>query len=77
MQTTTTNRIPLLRSISRRQQIAAGCSYREVPNSSVYRHLLREVTGPAVNVAELLVGAQIPCIFQMYSAEKYTKEMNI
>ena len=77
MQTTTAIHVPLLRSISRRQQIAAGCSYREVPTSSVYRHLQREVTGPAVNFAELLIGAQIPCIFQIYFAEKYTKEMNI
>ena len=77
MQTTTAIRIPLLRSISRRQQIAAGCSYREAPTLTVYRHLLHEVNGLAVNFAELPVAAQILSSFQLQNYWFSTGEMQI
>ncbi len=74
---TTTNRIPLLRSISRRQQIAAGCSYREVLNPSVYRHLVHEVTRPAVNFTELLTATDFICSFPMSFQRINNQEMHI
>jgi ABC-type antimicrobial peptide transport system permease subunit len=44
---------------------------------SLYRHLLREVTGLAMNFAGLLIAALFICSFEMTSVKKGTKEMHI
>jgi hypothetical protein len=67
----------LPRSAGRRQQIAAGCSNRGVPKPSVYRHLLHEVTWPAVNFTELLIAARFIPSFSDYKCQLNCEEIHI
>ena len=77
MQTTTPSTISLQRSIGHRHEIIGDRSHNGVLNSSLYRHLLHEVNGLAVNFAELLVAAQILSSFQLQNYWFSTGEMQI
>jgi hypothetical protein len=77
VQTTPVNMICLSRSVGRRHQIAAVQSDRQVPNFSLYRHLLHKVTGPAVNFTELLIAARFICNFSDYNCQLNCEEMHI
>lgn len=77
MQTTTPSTISLQRSIGPRHEITGDRSRNGVLNSSLYRHLLHEVNGLAVNFAELLMATQILSSFPLQNYWFRAGEMQI
>lgn len=77
MRMTTTNTTNRSHSGDRQNQIAPTQTYRELPSSSQYDHVLRKMNELAGNFAELLVAAQILSSFQLQNYWFSTGEMQI
>jgi hypothetical protein len=74
---TTTNTTSLSRSGDRQHQIASLQTYRELPGSSLYRHLLHDANELALNFVELLVAARFICSFTSQNYWFFVGEMQI
>jgi len=77
MATARRNTSSLSLQVGHRRRFTADWPLRKGPNTSVYRHLLHEVTELAVNFSEILMRARIICTFRHLAFQADSPEMNI